>query len=247
MVVMGLSDTSLRISHFTTAFFWLSFGTCQFVYVVYQLKKHHHEQYFVKRRPLLVVATIIGLYFCVIFAAAASCNRGLNTYSVNNNDFVQTIWVLMFVLNWISGTALTLVANLYIIRCWLLYYDMQVSQLLRNKHWQMAINPTIESKNWFLNPKNQRIARSNGIILLIVGILAAMLERCSYVTLWFLNFQIIGAAILGVLLLIKVEYYNYNYIFCCIIIIDTIIVILIFIDFVCFLFCFVLFIVLTRS
>ena len=60
-------------------------------------------------------------------------------------------------------------ATIHMCRVWLLYFDMQLSRSLQNKTWQMAIDPNIESNNWFLDSKNQRNYGRNGKRLLIYG------------------------------------------------------------------------------
>ena len=48
---------------------------------------------------------------------------------------------------------------------------MQLSQLLKNQSWQMAIDPNIISNNWYLNPENQRKYGKRGKKLFIYGFL----------------------------------------------------------------------------
>ena len=47
--------------------------------------------------------------------------------------------------------------QIYLLRVWLLYFDMQLSQILNNRHWQIVINPMSYTNNWYLNPKNQNM------------------------------------------------------------------------------------------
>ena len=56
---------------------------------------------------------------------------------------------------------------------------MQLSHALRNKNWQMAIDPNIVSTNWFLNAKNQSRYGKNGKYLIIVSIVIAIYQNES--------------------------------------------------------------------
>ena len=60
---------------------------------------------------------------------------------------------------------------------------MQLSQILKNQHWQMAIDPNKLSNNWFLNPKNQRRFGGNGTFLFIIGIIICLLQRLFFIVL----------------------------------------------------------------
>ena len=68
------------------------------------------------------------------------------------------------------------------IRIWLLYFDMQLSQSIRNHYWRMAINPSSVTNNWFLNPINQRRFGNNGKYLFCIGFCISSVEIACFLT-----------------------------------------------------------------
>ena len=94
-------------------------------------------------------------------------------YFVENKTFRHAVVIV----KWLLVRPFSVFAvSLYVIRAWLLYFDMRVSQLTKNLEWRMAINPTIASNNWYLNPINQRRFGSNGIYLVLLAIISAIAE-----------------------------------------------------------------------
>ena len=114
----------------------------------------------------------------------------------------------MFILGWICGTFANITPTLYLMRIWLLYYDTRLSHLLRNKDWQMAINPTIVSNNWFLNPKNQRLFGQNGHYLFLIGMFVCGIERLIFALLWFSGFTVFAVIEAMLIIFIKVKLWN---------------------------------------
>ena len=79
---------------------------------------------------------------------------------------------------------------------------MQLSQILKNKDWRMAIDPNIVSNNWFLNPRNQKRFGNNGHYLWFIGFCSTIIEMIVYISFHFANEWIISNAIwVGVSLL----------------------------------------------
>ena len=72
---------------------------------------------------------------------------------------------------WISTVSRMIAWPVYLVRVWLLFYDMQLNHLLQNKNWQMAINPFRISNNWYLNPTNQSLFGKNGKYLFSFAVL----------------------------------------------------------------------------
>ena len=144
---------------------------CYFIYCSILLCKHHRQQYFVKRRPIFV------LIFHLSLLSWATFRNDLYFANINFDSlgniylFVDAAWCLFTV-----GLGTTA----YICRIWLLYFDMQLSRSLQNKSWQMAIDPNIESNNWFLNPKNQRQYGRNGKRMLFYAFLLDILVCTIY-------------------------------------------------------------------
>ena len=85
---------------------------------------------------------------------------------------------IIFIIKWVVVRPISLfIVSLYVIRAWLLYFDMKVSQLTKNLEWRMAINPTLaSSNNWYLEPQNQRRYGQNGIYLVCFAIVFAIME-----------------------------------------------------------------------
>ena len=112
----------------------------------------HKKQYFAKRSPLLVLLSIISSRFVVLSSTNSYCFQPFIHvfHEEHNMAFRQPILIASWLLGWIFGTFATILPTVYLIRVWLLYFDMKLSQLLKNKNWQMAINPNKISNSWFL-------------------------------------------------------------------------------------------------
>ena len=177
------SHKKLLILYGTTSiilyFVSISFAACSICTVI----THQKKQYFVKRRPVLVGATIVSHSMTALFCTHFGCVTPL--FQIMNNE------LLIFVsdtIGWILGTFALVSPTLLLIRFWLLYFDMELSQLLKNQHWQMVINPKKLSNNWFLNPQNQRRYGGSGMFLLVVGLIFCVFQRLCFVILVFTGF-----------------------------------------------------------
>lgn len=178
-----------------------------------QFQKHRSKEYFVKRRSLLTLIQHCGGILWVL----AVNQQSMEIILSSNIGIDETIsfWItrsLFYLLLMITfGYTLTVA----LIRIWLLYFDLQLSRSLTNKSWQMAIDPNIESKNWFLNPKNQRIYGNDGKQLLFRGLTIDTIYFFCYLTISLSNtiiFQknsitVIGILFLGAYFLTKVLFY----------------------------------------
>ena len=156
---------------------------------IHILLQHKKQQYFVKRRPLLVGVTVIS-HCCVgLFGIQYVCIlqmlQLLDTEQDNHNydDTVQPLRFSSDIIGWIFETFALVSPTILLIRFWLLYFDMELSQLLKNQHWQMVINPNKLSNNWFLNPKNQRRFGGNGMFLFTLGMILCLVPRPCLITL----------------------------------------------------------------
>ena len=69
----------------------------------------------------------------------------------------------------------------------LLYFDVHVSHLLKNKNWQIAIDPTVLKNNWYLDPTNQRKYANNGKNLLIVAFIFSVVVALGHVAMFILE------------------------------------------------------------
>lgn len=135
-----------------------------------QLKQHWNEQYIIKRRRL---SMMIWVWAIVILPIAQTINRLLQRFtSFETLPYVLSIF-------WIVWNFSALFIGCFAaIRLWLLYYDIQLSQSTKNRQWRMAINPDIVSKNWFLNPSNQRKFGNNGYYLLTFAFFLSLFVLC---------------------------------------------------------------------
>ena len=135
---------------------------CYWIYCFLELHKHTQEAYFIKRRPLFTIICLCNVLLWII-----KTNSGAIFLFLDLTDLIQVLFhiAMSFIVLGFGVTA-------YLCRLWLLYFDMQLSRSLQNKSWQMAIDPNIESKNWFLNPKIQRKYGRNGKTLLLYGFLS---------------------------------------------------------------------------
>ena len=143
--------------------------TPYYIWCCYLLYQHWDKQYFVKRRPFLVVIQLGIAFIFLIGNAPANTTLLL----VPNHNFTEK-WLLIYFFIFIPLIIFN--GTIFLNRIWLLYYDMQLSQLMKNHNWRMAINPTIESNNWFLNPRNQRLFGKNGKFLFIIGLCFTVFE-----------------------------------------------------------------------
>ena len=98
--------------------------------------------------------------------------------------------------------------TLFLIRVWVLFFDIKLSHLIKNQTWRMAINPTIVSNNnWYLNPKNQRLFANNGKYLCILGYLESVLEvTISAIFLFVLDWRFLASVVYAFGIFVKVMY-----------------------------------------
>ena len=137
------------------------------IYCWIQLRQHWKRQYFVRRRQRLVLISLNAIYFYSVSTNIYAIQFLLSQVEGINEDHLQFACLMIHL--FLLSTTLGLGGTCYLLRWWLLYYDMQLSQLLKNKDWQMAIDPNIVSNNWYLNPKNQRRFGQDGKYLLRFG------------------------------------------------------------------------------
>ena len=179
------SRDELLISYASISIYLYIFCTTYAVWSIRVLITHRKRQYFVKRRSFLVGATIISNLFSILSFTNLFCVTPLLELLdiEHENDTIQWLSFICAMTGWIFGTFTVIAATLFLIRVWLLYFDMELSQLLKNQHWQMAINPKKISNNWFLNPYNQRRFGGNGQFLLKIGLAVCLIQRLCFVVL----------------------------------------------------------------
>ena len=153
------------------------------------LHRHSREQYFVKRRPFLIVI----IYLCGVGFWAQTLIAGwrtlrnieqINSFDTDTNEDSTTFFILLMgeILNVLFGSSFGFTLSL--IRIWLLYYDMQVSHILKNKNWQMIIDSNSIENNWYFKSKNQKRYYNNGKMLFKIGFTFDVIYFCLC---WILN------------------------------------------------------------
>ena len=163
--------TSLDVANVSAVAMVLCMVIPMYIWCLFLLHKHWKQQYFIKRRQFFIVAQMTGLTLWSISASPFSALiyfYGDELKFLSNNYF--TIYVCAIV------PLPILISNLYLIRIYLLYYSMELSQLIKNKNWRMAINPIKIANNWFLNINNQKKYYNNTKYLIIIAIFAVVIE-----------------------------------------------------------------------
>ena len=146
-------------------------STIFFCFCLIELIKYRKEPFFQKRRPVLVLTTLIVYYFAIIAdVVLESIFDAQITNSTSSRILLDWIRWPMFICSY-------MVLSMILIRMWLLYYDMQLSQSLKNQNWQMAINPDVVSSNWFLKLKNQSRYGKSGKYLIIAALIIATYQN----------------------------------------------------------------------
>ena len=92
-----------------------------------------------------------------------------NIFGVYFNTWVLAYYCLI-------GPLVFFVSSLYLIQLWLLYYDMQLAQSIKNKNWRMAINPQSVSNNWYMKPRNRKLFGNNGKYFFIIASIICIIE-----------------------------------------------------------------------
>ena len=106
-------------------------------------------------------------------------------------------------------TVIALLSTLYLIRSYILYFDMQHSQAMKNKEWRMAINPNHFS--WYLDPKNQKLFAKNGKNLIIIGFILTIIES-GLLAMWLVAFNSVVATMIQLVSISFVKVCTYPYV-----------------------------------
>ena len=126
-----------------------------------QIRRHWNDGFFDKRRPILILGFIIPLAFFHVGDLIVYF-----IYLVIYDWRIESIYYVTY--SCIFYPSLSMAESIVIMRIWLLYFDSNLSHLLKNQQWQLSINMTIQEevqRTFFLNPKNQRKWASNGLFL----------------------------------------------------------------------------------
>ena len=126
-------------------------------------------------------------------------NGLLHAIQILCDQFTLNTWFFRVYVSFVIPITV-LDTTVQMIRIWLLYFDMQLSQSIRNHNWRMAINPTSVTDNWFLNPINQRLFGDNGKYLFFIGFCINIIEMTFF---WLLIFGF-NKVLFGIILLLAV-------------------------------------------
>ena len=179
MVASDLS-TTYQVIYLLLGGLGCTIGTALFIWSLIQLNRNRHSQYFIKRRPLFTISTLVGDLMILIGISIYTIFEPIANLHRRNNNTMKIISDTLYWTGWVLASFQILCPTLVFIRIWLLYYDMQLSQLLKNQTWQMAINPEIVSRNWFINHKNQRRFGHKGIFLYFGAIILTLTSRTFF-------------------------------------------------------------------
>ena len=141
------------------------------IWGIFELREHGHKRYFVKRR-LSLVSINLGCLF--VFSINQNLHDPILILQGGKRDsLLSSCFYHGF------NFSMYFYVQTYLIRVWLFICDMELSQVLKNSTWQMAIDPSAVSKNWFLDPKNQRRWGNNGKYLVIIASISSAIMSSS--------------------------------------------------------------------
>ena len=143
------------------------------VWCSFKFGQHWNELIFVKRRKLLTLALLIQ--YLVVFVTIPVVIVFTLLFRTNpNSESTKALRVAHFFAHtFLMVPAFTIIQYLYVTRVWLLYYDMLLSKIQKNREWRMIIDPKvsniIDSESKFaLN--NQNTLYKTKALLKICGI-----------------------------------------------------------------------------
>ena len=114
-------------------------GLC--VWCSIKFGQHWNELIFVKRRRLLTLALLIQYVVAFLTIPVAI----FFTWSLGTNPNSKTTKALRVAhfsgYTFLMLPAFTMIQYLYLTRVWLLYYDMLLSKIQKNRQWRMIIDP----------------------------------------------------------------------------------------------------------
>ena len=159
--------------------------------------KDRKKLYRRKRRPIFILIQLLTLSIFVV--VTDPLYLFLKIWGDKQTSFIYDI---IFI--WILIPIVSFGVTAFIIRIWLLYFDMQLNHIIKNQNWIKIIDPSLESKNWYLKKTHQRRFGNDGKYLLYFDIIDTIIEKI----LWHLCLSIhysVAAGLVFVLVTIKVK------------------------------------------
>ena len=195
--------SSIAIGYCFGAFFATISLIPLLIYCLLLLKKNGKKAWFVKRRPKLVAISLISSAIPAISVSYIMLSRYMIDPDSDQGSQSQQIAELLI---WSIHTPSVFISlGFYIIRFWLLYYDTQLAQVIKNREWRMAINPNTASNNWFLKPQNQRIFGNDAKYLIIMNILITIVVNVIACVSWVAtNTPLLGVIVYATIFLLAV-------------------------------------------
>lgn len=156
-----------------------------FAWCTIQLHCQWNKQYFIKRNRNLVV---MNLCCWLIYGITLNFFFDLIERLAIDTSFKENL-VYFDVCYYVLSTSVWFGIQIHCIRIWLLYFNLQISQILKNRNWQAIINPDIFKNNWYLNPINQRrfgYGNSSKNLIIVAGIISIIMS-ITHIALYFLG------------------------------------------------------------
>ena len=121
------------------------------IWSCYLLKTHWSNPFFTHRRPWFLFLQINFICFWMLVTGPLHA-LGYFAFKDSFDSYFNT-WTLLYYC--IIGPLMSFVMSLYLTQIWLLHYDIQLAQVIKNKHWRMVIDPinNNEFSNWFVKHK----------------------------------------------------------------------------------------------
>ena len=143
------------------------------VWCLFKVVEHWNQLFFIKRRRLLTSSLLIqyGAFFLgvpVIITYILLLSTNPNSKTTKTLQKAQ-----FFAYTFLVTPSFIIIQYIYSVRVWLLYYDMLLSKIQKNRQWRMIIDPKtsniIDSQSKFAL-KNQNILYKTKPLLKICGI-----------------------------------------------------------------------------
>lgn len=127
---MSAFDTGVVIGHIALSALNLV-SICLYIWWLLDFIKHWNEEYVQKRRPRFVILINICLIFFLL--QTDPLNLALNIYG---NKITSMIYDHTWF--WLIFPMMSMIWSVTVIRIWLLYFDISVSHVMKNKEWLMV-------------------------------------------------------------------------------------------------------------
>ena len=130
---MSTFDIALLVGHIALSALNLV-SICWYIWWMLDFVKHWNEEYVRKRRPRFVILTNICLTFLLLQTDPLNL-----AFNINGNKITSIIYDNTWL--WLIFPMMSMIWSAMSIRIWLLYFDMSLSHVMKNKEWQMVRIP----------------------------------------------------------------------------------------------------------